>query len=240
MIKLGGKFLQFFIPLILFIFADNFFHRSDNDSYNQIEEDVGRYQHERNKHRFRIRRVDPVHNILPTFHGHQRKERVKCGEYIAEFFRRNLTEKCCRENRKDVKENHEQQKQPPDIWQGFQHGCYNDPEIFDPSEQPRCPEDTQSTECPETAEYSIARNERNGYDDKVKIIPSAFEKRGTIRIEFDQDFNKKYIEFLKNGTNKPAVEILKEIGIDLTTDEPFETAFKFMQEQLDLYKSITK
>ena len=60
------------------------------------------------------------------------------------------------------------------------------------------------------------------------------------KLLHEKDFNKKYIEFLKNGTNKPAVEILKEIGIDLTTDEPFETAFKFMQEQLDIYKSITK
>lgn len=60
------------------------------------------------------------------------------------------------------------------------------------------------------------------------------------KLLHEKDFNKKYIEFLKNGTNKPAVEILKEIGIDLTSDEPFETAFKFMQEQLDIYKSITK
>jgi len=60
------------------------------------------------------------------------------------------------------------------------------------------------------------------------------------KLLHEKDFNNKYIEFLKNGTNKPAVEVLKEIGIDLTTDEPFETAFKFMQEQLDLYKSITK
>ena len=56
----------------------------------------------------------------------------------------------------------------------------------------------------------------------------------------EKDFNKKYIEFLKNGTNKPAVEILKEIGVDLTTDAPFETAFNFMREQLNEYKRLTK
>ena len=56
----------------------------------------------------------------------------------------------------------------------------------------------------------------------------------------EDGFNKKYIEFLKNGTNKPAVEILKEIGIDLTTDKPFQTAFKFMQEQLSEYKNLCK
>ena len=60
------------------------------------------------------------------------------------------------------------------------------------------------------------------------------------KLLHEEKFYEKYINFLKNGTNKPAVEILKEIGIDLTSNEPFETAFKFMQEQLDLYKSITK
>ena len=54
----------------------------------------------------------------------------------------------------------------------------------------------------------------------------------------EKDFFKKYINFLKNGTNKPAVEILKEIGVDLTTDKPFETAFKFIKGQLNEYKSI--
>ena len=31
---------------------------------------------------------------------------------------------------------------------------------------------------------------------------------------------------------------LKEIGIDLTTDEPFDTAFKFMREQLEELKKL--
>lgn len=56
----------------------------------------------------------------------------------------------------------------------------------------------------------------------------------------EKDFSEKYIKFLKNGTAKPAVEILKEIGVDLTTNEPFETAFKFMKEQLKDYKKLTK
>ncbi len=56
----------------------------------------------------------------------------------------------------------------------------------------------------------------------------------------EKDFSKKYIDFLKNGTNKPAVEILKQIGVDLTTDEPFDTAFKFISEQLSIYKKLCK
>jgi len=60
------------------------------------------------------------------------------------------------------------------------------------------------------------------------------------KLLHEKDFYKKYIKFLKNGTDKPAVEILKEIGIDLTSDQPFETAFKFMQEQLNEYKNLNK
>ena len=58
------------------------------------------------------------------------------------------------------------------------------------------------------------------------------------RILKDNSFATEYIKFLKNGTAKPPVEILKEIGIDLTTNKPFEDAFKFVKEQLDIYKSL--
>lgn len=54
----------------------------------------------------------------------------------------------------------------------------------------------------------------------------------------DASFTDKYIQFLKNGTRKPAVELLKEIGIDLTTEIPFKKAFKFIQDQLNIYKSL--
>ncbi len=60
------------------------------------------------------------------------------------------------------------------------------------------------------------------------------------KILSDKEFYKSYIYFLKNGTNKPAVEILKEIGIDLTTEQPYETAFNFIKRQLNSYKSLYK
>ena len=56
----------------------------------------------------------------------------------------------------------------------------------------------------------------------------------------ENDFAEKYIFFLKNGSNKKPVEILKEIGIDLTTDKPYKTAFNFINEQLKIYKSLCK
>lgn len=56
----------------------------------------------------------------------------------------------------------------------------------------------------------------------------------------EKDFNEKYIHFLKNGTDKKPIEILKEIGIDLTSEKPFISAFKFLSEQLKEYKSLCK
>ena len=57
------------------------------------------------------------------------------------------------------------------------------------------------------------------------------------RILTDETVKDKYINFLKNGTAKPAVEILKEIGIDLTTSTPFEEAFEFIKNRLQEYKN---
>lgn len=60
------------------------------------------------------------------------------------------------------------------------------------------------------------------------------------KILNEPGFSEKYIYFLKNGTNKPAVEILNEIGVDLTSSEPYDTAFEFIQKQLNLYISLNK
>ena len=60
------------------------------------------------------------------------------------------------------------------------------------------------------------------------------------KILSDNKFYQSYINFLKNGTNKPVIEVLKEIDIDLTTDKPYEIAFNFIKKQLELYKSLNK
>lgn len=54
----------------------------------------------------------------------------------------------------------------------------------------------------------------------------------------DSSYVNSYIKFLKNGTSQPPVQILKEIGIDLIDGSAFEKAFKFIQKQLDIYKSL--
>lgn len=56
----------------------------------------------------------------------------------------------------------------------------------------------------------------------------------------DKTYYKKYIHFLKNGSNKKPIEILKEIDIDLTTTKPFEDAFKYITKQYNEYKSLCK
>ena len=60
------------------------------------------------------------------------------------------------------------------------------------------------------------------------------------RILNEKDFYTKYIDFLKNGVNKPAVEVLKEIGIDLASAEPYDEAFAFAEKQLKIYISLYK
>lgn len=54
----------------------------------------------------------------------------------------------------------------------------------------------------------------------------------------NKNYYKKYIEFLKNGTNKNFMEILKSIDIDLTTNEPFEIAFNFIKQKLQEFKNL--
>lgn len=60
------------------------------------------------------------------------------------------------------------------------------------------------------------------------------------KILKDEKYSKAYIEFLKNGTNKKPMDILKEIGIDLTSEEPYDVAFKFIRNQLSEYKKLAE
>ena len=52
----------------------------------------------------------------------------------------------------------------------------------------------------------------------------------------DGEYYKKYINFLKSGCSKPPVELLQDIGVDLTTDEPYEKAFKFINNLINQIK----
>lgn len=52
----------------------------------------------------------------------------------------------------------------------------------------------------------------------------------------DSEYYKKYINFLKSGCSKSPVELLQDIGVDLTTDEPYEKAFKFINNLINQIK----
>ena len=52
----------------------------------------------------------------------------------------------------------------------------------------------------------------------------------------DKEYYKQYINFLKGGCTKSPVELLQDIGVDLTTDEPYIKAFKFIENVLNSVK----
>ena len=43
----------------------------------------------------------------------------------------------------------------------------------------------------------------------------------------------KYIEFLSSGSSDYAIPTLKKVGIDMTTDEPFNLAIAKMNQVMD-------
>ncbi|MBQ8522738.1 MAG: oligoendopeptidase F [Clostridia bacterium] len=49
----------------------------------------------------------------------------------------------------------------------------------------------------------------------------------------DVEYYKKYINFLKSGCSKPPVELLQDIGVDLTCDEPYIKAFRFVENLIN-------
>ena len=55
-----------------------------------------------------------------------------------------------------------------------------------------------------------------------------------------EGFVEKYLEFLKSGSNKDVLDILKIVDIDLTTDEPFEKAFSFIAGCLEQLKKLVE
>ena len=53
-------------------------------------------------------------------------------------------------------------------------------------------------------------------------------------------FVDKYLTFLKSGSNQEVLDILKIVNIDLTTNEPYEKAFTFINECLEKLKKEVK
>ena len=52
------------------------------------------------------------------------------------------------------------------------------------------------------------------------------------KIYEDVGFSEKYLNFLKSGDSKPTVELLKDLGVNLETDEPYDEAFNFILQEI--------
>ncbi len=50
----------------------------------------------------------------------------------------------------------------------------------------------------------------------------------------------KYLAFLSSGSSEYAIPTLKKVGIDMTTDEPFELAMKKMNKIMDEMEALLK
>ena len=48
----------------------------------------------------------------------------------------------------------------------------------------------------------------------------------------------KYIEMLKQGRTKKSVELLKMVGVDLESQEPYQKAFDFYKENIEELEKI--
>ena len=47
-----------------------------------------------------------------------------------------------------------------------------------------------------------------------------------------------YREFLESGSSKYSIDILKNVGVDMTTPEPIENALKYFETLIDEFKNL--
>ena len=57
-------------------------------------------------------------------------------------------------------------------------------------------------------------------------------------IKGDTETRDKYLEFLKSGGNDYPLEILKKVGIDMTTPKPILDALNMFKDKLEELKSL--
>jgi oligoendopeptidase F len=49
----------------------------------------------------------------------------------------------------------------------------------------------------------------------------------------DEEARKRYLKFLGSGTSKYPIELLKDAGVDMTTDEPLDFTMRKMTRVMD-------
>ena len=56
----------------------------------------------------------------------------------------------------------------------------------------------------------------------------------------DKGQTDKYLNFLKSGSSKDPIELLKEAGVDPLSDEIYDLAYTNFKKHIDEFKSIIK
>jgi oligoendopeptidase F len=54
----------------------------------------------------------------------------------------------------------------------------------------------------------------------------------------DQSATKKYLTFLSSGASKYPIDLLKDAGVDMTTDEPLDLTVRKMNQVMDEMESL--
>ena len=54
----------------------------------------------------------------------------------------------------------------------------------------------------------------------------------------DAQAKSRYLAFLSSGTSKYPIELLKDAGVDMTTDEPLELAIRKMNRVMDEMETL--
>ncbi len=57
-------------------------------------------------------------------------------------------------------------------------------------------------------------------------------------IEGDASARDRYLDFLSSGSSKDPLDLLRDAGVDLTTDEPYQAAFQMMEQYLDEFETL--
>jgi oligoendopeptidase F len=57
-------------------------------------------------------------------------------------------------------------------------------------------------------------------------------------LDGGEDARERYLRFLSAGSSKDSLDLLREAGVDLTTDAPYQAAFATMEQYLDTLESL--
>lgn len=57
-------------------------------------------------------------------------------------------------------------------------------------------------------------------------------------IDGDVEARDRYLQFLSGGSSKDSLDLLRDAGVDLTSEEPYRAAFKTMEQYLDTFEQL--